>query len=200
MLDADANLSALLGSRICHDLISPIGAINNGLELLAMTSQGAGSPEMVLIQDSCRSASARIRFFRVAFGVASPAQRMGPGELRGIIADFTEGSRLRVDWSPEIDASRAEAQLAFLGILCAETAMPFGGTLKIDESGGRWKLTAKADTFKIDPEIWDNLPAGDLVAAKEPGLVQFCLLRLLAAEHDREITVKQPAGGLQLLV
>ena len=62
---SNVNLAALIGSRICHDLISPIGAINNGLELLGMTGSSEG-PELQLITDSVGSATARIRFFRIA--------------------------------------------------------------------------------------------------------------------------------------
>ena len=69
MSQTNVNLSALIGSRICHDLISPIGAINNGLELLGMSGNTPG-PEMELIHDSVGNASARIRYFRVAFGAA----------------------------------------------------------------------------------------------------------------------------------
>ena len=60
MQQRNLNLSALIGSRICHDLISPIGAINNGLELLGMTTRQAG-PEMALISESVENAAARIR-------------------------------------------------------------------------------------------------------------------------------------------
>ena len=70
------DLAALLGSRICHDLISPIGAIGNGLELLMMDGSAAG-PEMALISESVGNANARIRFFRVAYGLAQGNQRLG---------------------------------------------------------------------------------------------------------------------------
>ena len=63
MGQSNINLAALIGSRICHDLISPIGAINNGLELLGMSDAREG-PELELISESVGNASARIRFFR----------------------------------------------------------------------------------------------------------------------------------------
>ncbi|MEO0403208.1 MAG: histidine phosphotransferase, partial [Pseudomonadota bacterium] len=69
MGQTNVNLAALIGSRICHDLISPIGAINNGLELLGMSDQRDG-PEIDLISESVENASARIRFFRIAYGAA----------------------------------------------------------------------------------------------------------------------------------
>lgn len=67
------DIASLVGSRICHDLISPIGAISNGVELIGMT-QGTDGAEMSLINDSVQNANARIRFFRVAYGSATPEQ------------------------------------------------------------------------------------------------------------------------------
>ncbi|MEO1362985.1 MAG: hypothetical protein AAFU86_04320 [Pseudomonadota bacterium] len=79
----NVNLAALIGSRICHDLISPIGAINNGLELLNMAGASDG-PEMELISESVENASARIRFFRMAYGAASD-QPVGRAEVVSIL-------------------------------------------------------------------------------------------------------------------
>jgi histidine phosphotransferase ChpT len=62
-------IAALIASRICHDLISPIGAIGNGMELMALSSgQEQSSPELDLISQSVENANARIRFFRIAYG------------------------------------------------------------------------------------------------------------------------------------
>ena len=84
----DPDLAALLGSRICHDLISPLGAIGNGVELMLLEG-GRHSPEMALISESVAHASARIRFFRVAFGTGSAEQRMGRPEVASILTDIT---------------------------------------------------------------------------------------------------------------
>ena len=68
-------IAALIASRICHDLISPIGAIGNGMELMALSSgQEQSSPELDLISQSVENANARIRFFRIAYG--SPTDRL----------------------------------------------------------------------------------------------------------------------------
>jgi len=63
---ANANLAALIGSRICHDLISPVGAVGNGLELMQMAG-GKLLPEMALIEESVEAARLRILFFRIAY-------------------------------------------------------------------------------------------------------------------------------------
>lgn len=90
MRPSNLNLAALIGSRICHDLISPIGAINNGLELLGMTAPTEG-PEFELISQSVGNASARIRFFRIAYGAAS-VQLVGRAEIVSILADVMGGA------------------------------------------------------------------------------------------------------------
>jgi histidine phosphotransferase ChpT len=72
----EVDLCALIGSRLCHDLVSPVGAIGNGVELLSMEGAGApmpaGAAELSLVRESVENAQARLRFFRIAFGDAAP--------------------------------------------------------------------------------------------------------------------------------
>jgi histidine phosphotransferase ChpT len=64
----DTDLSFLIASRICHDLINPIGAIHNGLELMTLSQSTAKGIEFDLVQASANDARARVEFFRLAFG------------------------------------------------------------------------------------------------------------------------------------
>ncbi len=157
------NISALLGSRICHDLISPLGAIGNGIELLTMSGSTAG-PEIALITESVANANARVRFFRVAFGAATAEQRIGKPEVLSILADVTRGGRLSIDWRAAGDPSRREVKLAFLLIQCLETAMPYGGKVIVNRQTDAWQMTASATRLKIDPALWEVLsnPAADV--------------------------------------
>lgn len=178
------DLAALVGSRICHDLISPLGAIGNGVELLAMTSATAG-PELSLIADSVLAANARIRFYRVAFGAAPGDQRIGRPEVLSILADLTRGSRLAIDWQAAFDQSRADVKLAFLLIQCLESALPFGGRITIAAEAERWRLAGRAERLKVDAPLWAALHDGADRPAGErdltPAQVQFGL----AAEEAR---------------
>lgn len=181
------NLSALIGSRICHDLISPIGAINNGLELLGMTASQVG-PEMALISESVENATARIRFFRVAYGAAGD-QMMGRPEVVSILKDLAKGGRLDYEWEPETPLPRAQVRLAFLGLQCIETAMPFGGKVSITVNDSRWVLCGTANKVTIEPDLWDNLTDTTKCTAVSPAQVQFLLLPILAAEMERNLSV-----------
>ena len=80
MTSTRPDLAALIGSRICHDLISPIGAISNGVELMEMTQTDMG-PEFELISESVANANARVRLFRIAFGAADPGIEIASAEI-----------------------------------------------------------------------------------------------------------------------
>lgn len=179
-------LAALIGSRICHDLISPIGAIDNGLELLSMSGIAEG-PELGLIGQSVGSASARIRFFRIAFGAAGD-QMVGPAEINSILRDLYQSSRLEWVWNPQDPQPRAAVRLAFLGILCLETAMPYGGRAEVSEKDGAWLLEGTADKLNVDAALWGHLAACPSGPPLQPAQVQFALLPVHAADDGRKLT------------
>ncbi|MEO0391403.1 MAG: histidine phosphotransferase family protein [Pseudomonadota bacterium] len=181
------DLAALIGSRICHDLISPIGAINNGLELLGMTSDASGA-ELELISESVENASARIRFFRVAYGAAG-MQEMGRAEISAILEDYTSGGRLSVAWGPLDAQTRQEVQLAFLTLQCLETAMPYGGVIKVTKDGPRWHLHGAAPKLNVDDAMWQMAQGGTEVELS-PAQVQFALLPALMADAGRSLTMQ----------
>jgi histidine phosphotransferase ChpT len=180
------HLAGLIGSRVCHDLISPIGAINNGLELLGLSGDPAG-PEIGLIGQSVDNASARIRFFRIAFGSAGD-QMVGPAEVLSIIADLYKGSRLSIDWQLQEPVQRQEVRLAFLAILCAETAMPYGGLITVSKTATDWSLRGVADRINRMPELWGFLSWNREIADLQPSQVEFALLPLIAEDLARKVT------------
>lgn len=196
MGQSNINIAALIGSRICHDLISPIGAINNGLELLDM-SGGAPGPEMDLIQESVGNASARIRFFRIAFGAAGE-QMMGRAEVVSILKDLMEGARLDVAWGPMDAQPRASVRMAFLALLCVENAMPYGGRIEISQDSDQWLLHGHADKLNIDAELWKLLNTGDVPADLRPAQVQFALFPLIAQDLSRTIKTEFDDSQIKL--
>lgn len=187
MQQTSANLATLIGSRICHDLISPIGAINNGLELLGLTG-GVQGPEMELISDSVEHAEARIRFFRIAYG-ASGDQLMGAAEVSAILDDIGRGRRLVTEWTPVEPQPRAEVRLAFLALQCCETALPYGGTVRLMVEDSVWTIVGTAEKLKFDADLWAGLSGAATQVNITPAQVQFALLPVVAKELDRRIKV-----------
>ena len=179
-------LNDLIGSRICHDLISPLGAIGNGVELLSMS--GISSvPEITLIAESIENANARIRFFRIAFGAASPDSSIGNAEVRRVLADLYRGNRIRVDWRIEEDTLRIDAKLAFLVIQCFESALPWGGKVAVTRTGDGWNIFGTAERMKIEDELWALATDPRATAEVSASNVHFALLAPTAEAAGRKV-------------
>jgi histidine phosphotransferase ChpT len=194
-----SNLSALLASRICHDLISPIGAIGNGLELLVMSGAGGGGPEITLINDSVVQANARIRFYRIAFGVSAPGQQIGRAEILAILSDMIAGGRLTVEWHIPAELPRADAKLAFLVLLCLESALPYGGRIRMDLSEDlRWTVSAQSLKLRHDPMLWSLMSEAGPEDRISPAQVQFLIAREEARDQGRSIVAKAMTDEMRL--
>lgn len=189
-------IAALLGSRICHDLISPIGAISNGVELLGLSGQ-TDSSELSLISDSVANANARVKLFRIAFGQASAGQMTGAAEMRSICKALAT-NRLSYDWGVEGDQSREEVKLACLMMMCIETAMPRGGVIQVGHHDGQWTVLARAERLEPDPTLWARLGAITEVETLKPSQVQFVLAPLQADLIRRRIKHGEQDGVLVL--
>ncbi|MBY5988630.1 histidine phosphotransferase family protein [Roseovarius atlanticus] len=197
---SDTNaIAALIGSRICHDLISPIGAVSNGIELLEL-SGAAASPELALVVDSVAHANARIRFFRLAFGVASPDQETGAEEVNSILHDLHADERTVIDAFPPGHYPRREVRAVLLALLCAEQAVPYGGRITMTLSDEGWLVRATADRMNSDPELWDLLNGTQGTALPAPAHVQFLILPAAAwdARLDCSANLTDEAAEVQL--
>lgn len=170
------DLASLIGARMCHDLISPLGAIGNGVELLQLDA-GPPRPELDLIAQSVGSANAKLRFLRVAYGTASDEHRLGKPELAKLVADWCAGGRLRVAWDAPGDHGRIAAKLVFLGLQCIENALPRGGEIRVDHDGQAWVLTGEGPMLRPDETLWPMLEDLTLHPPLVAAQVQFGLLQ-----------------------
>lgn len=191
-----ADLGGLIGSRICHDLISPIGAISNGLELLALAQPS--SPELQLINESVVSASARIRFFRIAFGLARRDQTLAGREIAAVLDELPLWSRLSATYPAADDLGRQEARLMFLLILCAENALPAGGRLVITRDSGRGRITGTGR--RIHPP--DDAVARAIETGVSDGLgpdrIHFAMAAQAAHDLKRQVDYASGEDGVTI--
>lgn len=147
-------LAALLSSRICHDLVGPIGALDNGVAYIGgSVDQDTRDHAVRIIADSVRDASARLQFYRAAFGAGGA---LGDGvrlsELKTLTENLLRGGRVQLDWEPgEQEISRGAMRLILNLVLIGAETMPRGGVLHVgvvpDESaaGGGWMLLVVAE-------------------------------------------------------
>ena len=200
--DLAARIVSLVGSRLCHDLISPLGAIGNGVELLQMAGDWPGlkvSPEMSLIEDALRAARARITCFRIAFGATGGAQRVSPAEFAALIDDVQNAGRMRITLAAPDDHARSQVKLVILALMCLETAMPWGARVTIRQQGRDWTIAAEADRTRHDPALWTWLD-GPRAGQPEPAAseVHFPLLGLAAKELGRDIRWSLTESGAEI--
>lgn len=172
---AQKDIAALIGSRICHDLISPLGAIGNGVELLGMAGSIDG-PEMALISESVMNANARIRYFRIAFGATKAGQIIDRKEILSVLSDIGTNSRVKIEWASDEKIQREHVKLAFLLIQCIESALPFGGVISVTQGADGWRLHCAAERIRIDPSIWEYLITADIDKDISPNQVHFALV------------------------
>lgn len=174
MAHDNLDLSALIGSRVCHDLISPIGAIGNGLELLLM--EMPHTPELTLIAQSVQNATARVKFFRVAFGKVAMDQHVAIKEAQKILSDLSDGGRVRYTLTSDVAPQRAALRAAFLAALCVETALPLGGTVAITQRQNSWTVQGTGKRLDLTNPHWDRLEQATAATDLRPEEVQFLLL------------------------
>ncbi len=194
---ANINLASLLGSRICHDLISPLGAIGNGLELLSLSGVPE-TPELTLIRESVENANARIGFFRLAFGAAPDGQQIPVQDVIAIIGNYARSSRVRIAWQDAGNPGRPVVRLIFLLIQCLERALPFGGEITIRHKNGGWCVTGQGDKLRIDPQLWSLLTGGTLTEPLHPADIQFALIRNAADDCGVVLTLDRSEGAVAI--
>ncbi|MEM7295123.1 MAG: histidine phosphotransferase family protein [Pseudomonadota bacterium] len=191
-------LAQLVGSRICHDLVSPIGAIGNGLELLQMGNIGP-SEEMDLVLASLKNADARLRFFRVAFGAASSEQIFPRSDALNIVEAMNQSARVIIDWRPMIDTPRSALRLAFLLLQCMETALPRGGRVRVEEDAGQWLIEGTGPRADHDAAYWDVLRGvGEDDMPTKSNRVHFALAFEAATELATQLELELSAEVLRI--
>jgi len=197
------DLGALVAARLCHDLISPLGAIRNGLELLQMSAPVATAepgPEIALISDSLETALAKLRYYRLAFGPADAQSRQAFGEAVQVTAAMFTG-RFTVAWETRgLDMPRATARLIYLAILCLEKSLPMGGLVRVSMAEDATRLTVEGRRTAPPSELWAHVTDGRPIADLRPDSVQFALLRqaLDAAGHRLVADFTETGAALRL--
>jgi histidine phosphotransferase ChpT len=197
---AALDLAALLCSRVCHDLISPVGAIINGLEVMDEDKdEETKTFALDLIKKSSRQASAKLQFCRLAFGAAGSAGaqiELGDAEkaARGLIED----GKTTITWNvPRELVAKNRAKLLLNMLMVAVGSIPRGGALTVDPAGAGYRVTASGLNARLTPtavELLGGSPAHTVDAhAIQPFytgmLARDCGLTVSAAIEGESVVV-----------
>ena len=199
------DLAALLCSRVCHDVISPVGAIVNGLEVLEEDKdEGMREFALDLIRKSARTASARLQFCRLAFGAAGSAGASidtGDAEkvARGLIAD----ERTQLNWeAPRVFMPKNKVKLALNLCLIGVACIPRGGVMNVVIAGEgeetRMSVSVKGPNLKLASHVANLLEGRSENGMVDAHGIQPYFTGLVARSCDMEVQVTAGAEEVVL--
>lgn len=191
------DFAALLCSRLCHDLVSPVGAINNGLELLSSEKDDTMREAVLdLIEKSTAQTSNKLQFFRLAFGAAGGfSTHLDTREAEKSLKAFLAGSKITLNWHVTVpELSKGGVKLLLNLCLVASESLIRGGNLDVDfsQSGSDTlilKITASGERIIISDSVRQAL-LGDITEDDlEPRSTPAYLAYAIAGEMDGDIVI-----------
>lgn len=184
----------LLCSRLCHDLVGPVGAINNGVELLD-DGGDSGGEALDLIADSAETAAARLRLYRVALGAAG-GQSLSAGDARAALEGWFRGGKVRLEWhAAPLDPPPGLLKTALLAALLTEEALPRGGSIRVVDDDTGIQVTGAGTGCALRPEMVPALAGQVPEAELGPRSVLSHATPLLARAYGLSFVVESPALG-----
>ena len=194
------DLAALLCSRVCHDLISPVGAIVNGLEVLDEDKdEETKTFALDLIKKSAQQASAKLQFCRLAFGAAGSAgAQIELGDAEKVARGLIEDGKTTIVWNlPREFVPKNRAKLLLNMLLVAIGTIPRGGVLTVDPAEGGYRVAATGLNARLSP-VSAELLAGSPAHPVDAHAIQPVYTGILA--RDCGLTVSAAVEGDAVVV
>lgn len=193
----DAAILELLASRICHDLISPVGAVHNGVEFLEEIGTGEGAADAIgLIAHSAHQASAKLQVFRLAYGAGGRDPNITPDDIYKAFDNLiVNDKKIRQDWDAKASLfGEGERPLGFCkilmgGLLLAQEALIKGGTISVTPAADGVHVTATGDGVVLRDQVREALARTIAPENLDPRLVHPYVLSVIAAQYGFTISV-----------
>jgi histidine phosphotransferase ChpT len=196
---SDLDLAALMCSRVCHDVISPVGAVANGLEVLEDEDDEAmREVAFDLVRRSARQASAKLQFCRLAFGASgSQGSSIDLGEAGDIARLFVGEEKVKLDWqAPRENRPKLEVKLLLNMMLVAMSTIPRGGVVEITASGEALMARSRGQAARINDKLAQVLDGTLPLEEIDARLVQPYYMRRLAGEAGFALVIELGDEGV----
>jgi histidine phosphotransferase ChpT len=190
------DLAALLSSRVCHDVISPVGAIVNGLEVLEEEKdQEMRGHALALIKSSAQEASSRLQFCRLAFGAAgSKGSSIDTGDAENVARQLLADERTRLHWNvPRVLLPKNKVKLLLNLCLIADASIPRGGDISISAKGDdddmSFHVQAKGVNARVTPGVASLLSGEPEDGSVDARAIQAYYAGLVARSCGLEVSL-----------
>ena len=196
------DLAALLSSRVCHDVISPVGAIVNGIELMGEGGDMDGFA-MDLIKNSARQASAKVQFARIAFGAAGSAgSEIDVADAEKVARGLIEFEKAELEWTaPAMYLAKNRVKLLLNMLLISFHFVPRGGKIavSVEDQGNRLRIKANGPAHRIPADLVATLNGERSPDEVDAHMVQPIYAAMLADSVGFSLSVEETADAIQLL-
>ena len=199
--DLDIRVVELLCSRLCHELVSPVGAINNGVELIEEMGADMADEAIGLIAHSADQASRRLRLLRLAYGAAS-SDKSGLAEVAQAAEGYFAGSKIKLEWPPGRLEQASQLQpgigkVLLNLIILAEEALAYGGRIVIEPgSDGNPRVAAIGRNAGLKAEAAQALTGDIAIETLTPRTVHAYVTGRFAQHLNLKVVTAQESMEL----
>ena len=190
---SDLDLSALLCSRVCHDVISPVGAIANGLELMddPENDQETKTAALDMVRRAAIVATSKLKFCRIAFGASGSAgAQIDMGEAGDIAKAFVGEEKVKLDWQvPRENRPKQDVKLLLNMLLLAIEGLPRGGLITMTAEGAGFTVRAKGDRAKLKEAMVAVIDGQSDLNTLDARLVQPYYARMLSEAQGLKLSM-----------
>jgi|tagenome__1003787_1003787.scaffolds.fasta_scaffold20967877_1 histidine phosphotransferase ChpT len=200
----DLEFAALLVSRVCHDLVSPVGAVMNGLEVLEDERDAAMRADALkLVTSSAAQAAARLQFARIAFGAAgSSGAQLDLTEMGRIVSGLMSGGKVELDWrAAPLNWPKDWAKLLMNAALLAADSLPRGGKVRVetteDATAPGFRVVATGQGARVLDEV-EKAARGEPNGPIDGRSIQPFLMHKLARGLNAGLTLISRENEIEL--
>ncbi|HSZ74886.1 MAG TPA: histidine phosphotransferase family protein [Rhizomicrobium sp.] len=201
----DLDFAAFMVSRVCHDLVGPLGAVVNGLEVLEDERDAAMRADALkIVTSSADQALARLQFMRIAFGAAGSAgAELDLGEIGRLILGLVAGTKIEVDWhAANVHWPKDWAKLLMNATLLAADCLPRGGHVRVDTSedpaAPAFTIKARGQNARVLEEVEKAVRGEASATPSDARGVQPYLTHKLSRTLNAGLTLTASEGLIEL--
>ncbi len=203
----DLRVLELVASRLCHDVVGPVGAVNNGMEMLEDEDFDMADEALGLVAESARQAARSLQFYRMAYGMAGSRQGLGMTEVQGLVDGLLANTKAKMHWNGQTSLDGAPdgtGKLLLNMVALAEETLPRGGQLALvmSQDGDAFVATVTAQGLgcSIRPESEVALADGVDLDSLTPRNVQGYFTKLVAGRLGGRLQVQPVADDSVTIV
>jgi len=199
----DIEFAAFLVSRVCHDLVGPLGAVVNGLEVMEDERDAAMRADALkIVSSSATQALARLQFLRIAFGAAGSAgAELDVGEVGRLVAGLLDGGKVQLNWlGGHVNWPKNWAKLLMNAAMMGADCLPRGGklevTLGVDPSVPSFKIVATSPYARVLEDV-ANAVRGEETHLDARGIQPY-LTHKLSRDLNAGLTLTAKEGQVEI--